>query len=166
LLVEWFGRPHVAVWWREAADLDAVETAYGPMVDGSDPTEGFIALRQGAQPIAFIQRYRLDDNRQWQESVAVGVGHLTGAGIDYLIGDDAQTGQGLGRQMIADFVDLTWTRYPDISDVVVAVQQENVASWKALEGAGFGRVWAGTLASEDPSDQGPSYLYRLARPAG
>jgi aminoglycoside 6'-N-acetyltransferase len=46
----------------------------------------------------------------------------------------------------------------------VAVQQENPASWRALEGAGFQRVWAGMLDSDDPSDQGPSYLYSMRRP--
>jgi RimJ/RimL family protein N-acetyltransferase len=38
------------------------------------------------------------------------------------------TGRGLGRQMIAAFVDLTWARYPDITAIVVAVDQSNEAS--------------------------------------
>ena len=69
------------------------------------------------------------------------------------------TGRGLGRQMIAAFVDLTWDRYADITAVVVAVDQGNEASWRALEGAGFVRAWAGMLDSDDPSDQTPHYLY-------
>jgi aminoglycoside 6'-N-acetyltransferase len=177
LLADWFGRPHVAPWWREPADLPRIEAAYGPLVDGSDPTEGFIAA-EGGRLIGFIQRYRLDDNPEWRAAVAVGLGDLAGlgleldpwsgrgAGIDYLIGDETTTGRGVGRRMIATFVDLTWARYPEISAVVVAVQQDNMASWKALEGAGFCRVWGGRLASDDPSDQGPSYLYLKPRPEG
>jgi aminoglycoside 6'-N-acetyltransferase len=188
LLAEWLGRPHVAAWWREPSDRAAVEATYGPLIDGSDPTEGFIAVRdeqrheheQGqGQPLAFLQRYRLDDNPQWQRAIAValaegtpgvadagrgdpidvGVDVGTGAGIDYLIGDQTMTGRGLGRQMIAAFVDLTWDRYADITAVVVAVDQGNEASWRALEGAGFVRAWAGMLDSDDPGDQTPHYLY-------
>jgi aminoglycoside 6'-N-acetyltransferase len=184
LLADWLGRPHVSPWWREPSDLAAVEAAYGPMIDGSDPTEGFIAVREG-QPLAFLQRYRFDDNPEWQGVVAEalaegadgargggggddagGGGHEIGpsAGIDYLIGDQTMTGRGLGRQMIAAFVDLTWRRYPDITAVIVAVDQANQASWRALAGADFLRTWAGVLNSDDPSDEGPSYLYVRRRP--
>lgn len=185
LLAEWLGRPHVARWWREPSDLAAVEAAYGPLIDGSDPTEGFIAVRAGqgqgqGPPLAFLQRYRLDDNPQWQRAIALALAEGggagggpdaarseqigTGAGIDYLIGDPTMTGRGLGRQMIDAFVDLTWVRYPDITVVVVAVDQSNEASWRALEGAAFRRTWAGVLDSDDPSDQGPHYLYAGRRP--
>ena len=76
------------------------------------------------------------------------------------------TGHGLGRQMIAAFVELTWNDLPDITAVVVAVDQGNEASWRALQGANFLRAWAGVLGSDEPSDQGPSYLYVRRRPAG
>jgi aminoglycoside 6'-N-acetyltransferase len=157
------------------------------MIDGSDPTEGLIAVlgaEQGQEqeqeqgqghPLAFLQRYHLDDNPDWQRTIAValaagggeGGGDLirAAAGIDYLIGDQSMTGRGLGRKMIAAFVDLTWDRYPDITAVVAAVDQANEASWRALVGAGFVRVWAGVLSSDDPSDEGPSYLYVRRRPA-
>jgi aminoglycoside 6'-N-acetyltransferase len=171
----------VAAWWREPSDLVAVEATYGPLIDGSDPTEGFIAVSEGqgqgqGQPLAFLQRYRLNDNPQWQRAIAAALeGRVGGpdagsgdsvdvdvsacAGIDYLIGDQTMTGRGLGRQMIDAFVDLTWDRYPDITAIVVAVDQSNEASWRALEGAGFRRTWAGLLDSDDPSDQRPDYLY-------
>jgi aminoglycoside 6'-N-acetyltransferase len=185
LLADWLGRAHVARWWRAPSDLAAVEVEYGPMIDGSDPTEGFIAVRnlEGPEPgpgpgpgpgkgpgpgqaFAFLQRYRLDDDPDWQRALAVAFGDGPGAGIDYLIGDRALTGQGLGRQMIAAFVDLAWERYPDITAVVVAVDQGNEASWRALEGADFVRTWGGVLSSNDPSDEGPSYVYVRRRSAG
>ena len=163
LLADWLARPHVKMWWREAADLAAVAVAYGPLIDGSEPTESFIAVSDG-RPIGFVQRYRLDDNPEWQQAVAVGVGQIVGAGIDYLIGDETMTGRRLGRRMVSGFVDESWTRYPDVSAIVVAVQQDNDASWRALEGAGFRREWGGMLDTDDPSDQGPSYLYVKRRP--
>jgi aminoglycoside 6'-N-acetyltransferase len=173
LLAEWLGRPHVGRWWPTPSDLDAVAAEYGPMIDGSDPTEGFIVVRnvegQGNGPgqeqaFGFLQRYRLDDDPDWLRALAVAFDDGPATGIDYLIGDQALIGRGLGRQMIAAFVDLAWERYPDITAVVVAVDQGNEASWRALEGTDFIRTWGGVLDSDDPSDEGPSYVYVRRRP--
>ncbi len=165
LLALWLGRPHVERWWREPADPATVEANYGPMADGADPTEGFIVMREG-QPVGFMQRYLLDDNPEWQRAVAVGLGPVTAAaGIDYLIGVEDATGRGLGPQMIAALVADCWTTYPDVRTVVVDVLQENRASWRALEHAGFHRTWEGRLESDHPSDDGPCYLYVMHRPA-
>jgi len=175
LLASWLARPHVMQWWRESAELAAVEGAYGPLIDGTDPTEAFVALRDG-QPVGYLQRYRLDDNPEWQDAIFLALrdaddtgdaddaGAINAAGIDYLIGDEALTGQGLGRMMISQFVEDAWRRYPDIAAIAVAAQQDNRASWRALESAGFVRRWTGTLASDDPSDEGPSAVYLRERP--
>ena len=159
----WLGRPHVGKWWREPADLETVEATYAPMIDGSDPTEGFIAVSEG-RPVGFLQRYRLDDNPEWQRAVAVAIGFVPAAGIDYLIGDEHDTGRGLGPQMIAALVADCWTTLPDIEAIVVDVLQANRASWRALESAGFHRVWEGLLRSDHPSDDGPCFLYLASRP--
>ena len=176
LLASWLARPHVRRWWREPADPAVVEAAYLPLIDGSDHTEAFLALRSG-QPVGYMQRYRLDDNPEWQEAISLALHEgrdtsdgpdaalINGVGIDYLIGDETLTGQGLGRMMISDFVDDTWRRYPDTATITVAVQQDNRPSWRALEGAGFVRRWAGVLASDDPSDAGPNYIYCKERPS-
>jgi aminoglycoside 6'-N-acetyltransferase len=65
--------------------------------------------------------------------------------------------------MISRFVDRCWTRYPGEKRVAVALQQDNIPSWKALEAAGFRRAWEGDLASPDPSDRGPSFIYLAQR---
>jgi len=182
LLAGWLARPHVMRWWRESADIAAVEAAYGPLIDGTDPGEAFLALQDG-QPVGYLQRYRLDDNPEWQRAIFLALGDagetgdggetgetgetgvINAVGIDYLIGDETLTGHGLGPTMISHFVDHSWRRYPDIAAIAVGVQQGNRASWRALERAGFVRKWAGTLASDDPSDEGPSYVYLKVRPA-
>ena len=64
---------------------------------------------------------------------------------------------------IATFTSLTFARYPAIGLVAAAVSQANAASWRALEKAGYRRAWAGELDSDDPSDEGPMYLYRCER---
>jgi aminoglycoside 6'-N-acetyltransferase len=163
LLGRWLARPHVQRWWREPSDPAAVEAAYGPLLDGTDPTEGYVVVLDG-RPVGFVQRYRVDAHPGWAATVSAALGDPRGVGIDYLIGEEDLVGQGLGRRMIARFSDDCWSRYPDDDRIVVAVQQGNVASWRALEAAGFGRVWDGRLATSEPSDEGPAYLYVLDRP--
>ncbi len=165
LLASWLSRPHVEQWWKEPSDRGAVEARYLPLVDGSDPTEGFIVVVD-RQPIGFVQRYRIDDDPEWRESIRCALGESSdvGIGVDYLIGEADLIGRGVGQQVISTFVEASWARYPDADRVVVAVQQNNAASWKSLEASGFQRAWKGHLISADPSDQGASYVYVLVRP--
>jgi hypothetical protein len=94
----------------------------------------------------------LADYPDWQRAVNV----LDAAGIDYLIGEVDLTGKGLGSRTIRYFTAAALERYPELEAVVAAPQQENVASWKALENAGYERFWGGQLDSDDPADAGTS----------
>jgi aminoglycoside 6'-N-acetyltransferase len=162
-LATWIARPHVERWWREPSDLAAVEERYGPLTEGSDTTEGFVVHLQG-RPIGFVQRYLIDDDPEWRTTIERVLGESAGVGIDYLIGEADVVGRGVGRRMITEFVDDCWLRYPLVDRMVVALQQDNAASWKALEASGFRRAWEGDLESADPSDRGPSFLYVIDRP--
>jgi aminoglycoside 6'-N-acetyltransferase len=153
----------VSVWWRHPHDDADVESEFGPVVDGRDPTEIFIVDVDG-HDVGLIQRYRLDDDPQWEQAVAVGSSPRPAVGIDYLIGEESRIGQGVGPRIIACFTDVTWERFPDVVAVVVAVQQANRRSCRALEKAGFERDWSGVLRSVDPSDAGPSHVYVRLRP--
>lgn len=164
MLAGWEAQPHVARWWREDPALPAVTARYLPCLDGRDPTELFV-LEAAGVPAGFFQRYLVADNPQWAEALRrtgqPGVDNAVG--IDYLIGDPALTGRGLGTTAITDFTRLALARYPAAGLVAAAVSQDNIASWRALEKAGYRRCWAGELASDDPSDEGPMYLYRRDR---
>jgi aminoglycoside 6'-N-acetyltransferase len=165
VLSAWLGQPHVAAWWREPADLAAVAARYGPCIDGSDPTQVFIAEWSGAA-FGLIQRYAISAEPVWQRALSAAKIPVRAVGLDYLIGVERLTGIGLGPAMIAAFVAHTFAALPGIDEVVVAVQQDNYRSWRAVEKAGFARVWSGVLASDDPSDAGPSFVYVHARVAG
>ncbi len=168
LLGQWIAAPHVAEFWREDASAEAVAAAYGPMVDGDDPTEGFIVEVDG-RAVGFVQRYLVSDFPAWSAAVgaAVGPAESSGecAGIDYLIGIEELTGIGLGPRVVDAFTVRTFERFPDRTSVAVAVQQDNRRSWRALEKARFVRVYAGMLDSGDPSDDGPSFVYVRRRDA-
>jgi aminoglycoside 6'-N-acetyltransferase len=162
ILATWFAEPHVARWWREPSDPVSVKQNYGPLADGLDPTEGFIVHFSG-RPIGYVQRYLIDDHPDWRETIWDALGQTGGIGIDYVIGEPDFVGRAIGRRLISQFVHASWERYPSTNQVVVAMQQENIASWKALESVGFRRVWSGDLVSSDPSDRGPSFIYILDR---
>jgi aminoglycoside 6'-N-acetyltransferase len=164
LLADWLARPHVARWWREDPRLAAVEDRYRPCLDGRDPTELFVLEADGL-PAGFFQRYLTADDSQWAAALR-GTGQPgveTAVGIDYLIGEAPLTGRGLGSSAITAFTWLALARYQGAGLVAAAVAQDNTASWRALEKAGYRRCWAGELASDDPSDDGPMYLYRRDR---
>ncbi len=165
MVAEWQARPHVARWWQRDPDLAAVQARYLPCLDGTDRTELFILEAAGA-PAGFFQHYLIADHPHWAATLR-GTGQPdvdTAAGIDYLIGEAALTGRGLGTVAIVTFTRLAFSRYRAIGLVAVAVAQDNTASWRALEKAGYSRCWAGELDSDDPSDEGPMYLYRHERP--
>ncbi len=164
-LARWLGTPHVTRWWPGPHDLASVTRAYQPLVDGTDTTSGFVILEDHT-PIGFIQSYRIADEPDWRRAVSVAVDASDAAGIDYLIGEPGWLGRGIGSAAISQFVDLLWDRHPEVTAVVVGVQQANVASWRALERAAFKRLWSGQLDTDDPSDQGPAHLYARARDEG
>lgn len=162
MLCGWLAAPHVLPWWEEDPSPAAVEAKYGPSVDGDDPTELFVVEQDGA-PVGFIQRYRLADNPEWVESLKVAGTPDDAAGCDYVIGSPELIGQGLGPQLISQFVADIWVRYPEVPAIVIDVDQLNRRSWRALEKVGFERVFSGDIESEPP-DSGPAHVYLLRRP--
>src|SRR6185437_1620197 len=98
MLSRWLAEPHVAKWWCSPSDMAYIEHEYGPAIDGADPTELFVLQRED-QPIGLFQRYLLDDYPDW----AAAVGFTGAAAIDYLIGEPALVGQGLGSRAIRLF---------------------------------------------------------------
>ncbi|HVM63239.1 MAG TPA: GNAT family N-acetyltransferase [Acidimicrobiales bacterium] len=159
LLGAWLADPAVHRWWMERSDPEGVEATYGPAVDGNAPTDVFMIVL-GGRDIGMIQRYRLRDHPEWERAIGI----EDAAGIDYLLGAAVDRGRGTGSAAIAAFAGDTFAAYPEVAVVVAAPQQANVASWRALEKAGFTRVWEGMLDSDAPADAGPAYVYARRRP--
>jgi aminoglycoside 6'-N-acetyltransferase len=172
-LAGWLRAPHVEAWfpWEhgQVSPIEAVAAEYGPCLDGTDPTELFVIEAEG-RAIGFMQRYRISDNPQWLAALRPAVDASAAFGIDYAIGELDATARHFGSEAIRQLADETFERYRDAEAVVVAMQQANRPSWRALERAGFDRLWAGQLDTTDPSDAGPSYVYvrqrEVDRPLG
>ena len=138
LLHRWLNDPGVVRWWEgDDVSMDAVVRDYGST--STDPTEHWIASSDG-ENIGWIQCYAIadypdeDEVQQWRR---LGVDE-TCAGIDYLIADPVRRGQGRGTAMIRAFVrDIVFGRHPGWTQVGASPVVANIASWRALEKAGF-----------------------------
>ena len=162
-LRRWLTAPHVAVWWgTPPADDAATAAKYGPLIDGDDPTEMFV-FSVDRREAGVIQRYLIDDEPEWRAALAVAVDASGMAGIDYLIGEPDLVGQGIGPAMITAFLASTFERHPGCRAVVVDVDPENRASWRALEKAGFRRIYDGDLFDPEEDVTERTLVHRIDR---
>ena len=163
LLGRWLAEPLVARWWAHDPSAEAVEADFGPVLDGADPTEIELACAQD-RPFGLLQRYTFADNPAYVAQLEPVFPPPEGAlSIDYLIGEPDVRGGGAGAAMLAAFAAESWAAYPDADAVLVPVAAGNVASWRALEKAGFTRVAEGPLTPDNPVDPPDHVVYRIRR---
>ncbi len=163
LMSRWLAEPLVARWWNDASSAEAVEAAYGPSVDGVDPTALYLGLHAG-RPFGFVQVYRYDDEPEYRAELATVCPVAPGAlGIDYLVGEPSARGRGLGTAMIAAAVARGFADHPDAGEVLVAVAAGNEASWRALDRAGATRFAVGELTPDNPVDARDHVVHRFSR---
>lgn len=164
LLSGWLANPHVARWWNHETSPEALERDFGTSADGGESSEDLLAL-QDDHPIGLIQRSKLADYPEYLTEFEALTDVPAGAAtIDYLIGEAAQTGRGVGTAMIKAVVEETWTIYTDANAILVAVVAGNRPSWRALERSGFHRVAEGPMEPDNPIDDPLHYVYRIDRP--
>ena len=170
LLGRWLSDPAVHRWWHHEFTPEAVERDFGPAIDGDDPTAMFIIelLDDRSRPgraVGLIQSYRIGDHPEYVEELsAVMEVPSTAGSIDYLIGEPDCRGRGVGRAAIAAFVDRVWDDHPSVDVLIVPVVAANVASWKALAGAGFATLGEGDLEPDNPIDEPRHVIMGMDRP--
>jgi len=164
LLGRWLAAEHVARWWHHDPAPDAIEHDFGPAADGAESAADFVVLDDG-RPVGLIQYCLLRDYPEYFDELAgvakVGAGTAT---IDYLIGESADTGRGLGTRMIRAFADHVWAAWPGTTEILVPVNLGNVASWRALLAAGFVHLGQAELDPDVPGDDRRHQLLLLRRP--
>ena len=164
LLARWLAAPHVARWWNHETSAEAVERDFGPSARREEPNEDCLAFLDGA-PLGLVQRSFWHDYPEYVEelapTMAVPARAMT---IDYLIGDLADVGRGIGTRMIRSALEHLWVSHKDAECVIVPVHADNIASWRTLEKAGLTRVAHGDLEPDNPIDDRRHYVYRIDRP--
>lgn len=163
LLGRWLSAPHVARWWHHETSAEAVARDFGPSVRREEPNEDLLACADGV-PFGLLQRSFLHDYPEYLDEltpiIPVPARAMT---IDYLIGDAASIGRGLGTRMIRSALDQLWADH-DAECVIVAVHADNAGSWRVLEKAGLTRIAEGELDPDNPADDRRHYIYRIDRP--
>ena len=150
--------------WNHESSPQAIEADFGAVIDRLDPADVFI-VSPGTRPIGLLQRYTFADNPGYIAELA----HLIDApsaalSIDYLIGEPELLGRGHGSAMIRAAVEAIWRDYPGAPSIIVPVSRANVASWHALQRAGFMLAATGWLTPDNPIDDGGHRVYRIERP--
>jgi aminoglycoside 6'-N-acetyltransferase len=163
LLCRWLADPDVARWWAHDSTPEGVQRDFGASVRGEEPGEDLVVSLDG-RPVGLVQRSLIhgypEDLAEFAGLVDVPEGAVE---LDYLIGEPALRGRGLGSRMIAALVRDTWTSRPATPAILVAVVAANAASWRALEKAGLRRIAEGPMTPENPADRTLHYVYRAER---
>jgi aminoglycoside 6'-N-acetyltransferase len=163
LLARWLADPIVARWWNHDSTVEGVERDFGASVRGEEPGEDLVVSLDG-RPVGLVQRALIHDYPKDLAEFAGLVEVPEGAvELDYLIGEPALRGRGLGPRMIAALVRDTWMSRPATPAILVAVVAVNSASWRALEKAGLRRIAEGPMTPENPADGSLHYVYRAER---
>ena len=166
LLGRWLAEPLVARWWHHDVSPEAVERDFGPALDGADPTELLVASTADG-PYGMIQRYRVAATPEYLDELAAVLPVPEGClSVDYLVGEPAARGRGLGAAMVDAAVVGGWSVYPDAAHVLVPVALGNTASWRLLERVGFRRVAVGELEPDNPVDPRAHVVMLRERPSG
>jgi aminoglycoside 6'-N-acetyltransferase len=133
-VVRWQAEPHVAKWWsHEAPDVAGAERHYGPALDGTDPTRMWV-VEVDDRAVGMLQDYRIGDHPDY----ALLTAQPDAIGFDYLIGEPALTGRGLGSRILAGYLTrVVHPHYPAATTYFAAPDHRNVASLRALEKIGF-----------------------------
>ena len=101
-LYAWLGKPHVRKWYApQPGSYAEVVAKYGPRTEDDNPVKAFI-VAVGDEELAYVQTYAIEDFPEYEQSLGARKGTL---GMDLFIGEELETGRGLGPRIIRRFVD-------------------------------------------------------------
>ena len=138
-VARWRRSAHVHRWW--AADGEPTEAAvteqYAASVDGATPTRLWVAEVNG-RSVGMLQDYRISDYPEF----ALLTPDPDAIGVDYLIGEPAHLGRGVGTLMLWAWLGRLRRRFPDARHVFAAPDHRNEPSLRLLDRVGFDRgIW-------------------------
>ncbi|WP_028651883.1 GNAT family N-acetyltransferase [Nocardioides halotolerans] len=145
-VVRWRAAEHVRPWFTDTEPtMEALEAKYGDRIDGMSPTRMWVVEVNG-RSVGFVQDYRIGDYPDY----AVLGPDPDAIGIDYLIGEPAWVGHGLGARMLWAWMSRACTRFDTARTFCAAPDHRNGASRRILLKAGFVEgVWF-----DEPQDDG------------
>ena len=154
LLFHWRQQPHVARWWNiapyEAQTLEEVEEELREDLELREHESLLITL--DGDPIGYMQTYNAGDasGDWWPDE------DKSTAGLDFLIGDESLTGQGVGPAIVRA-ISAQLFADPNVQSIIADPQPTNVRSIRCFEKAGF------VAEREMETPDGRALLMRLQR---
>ena len=151
LVTAWLREPHVGPWWVPS-EVDDVTRA----VRGDEPVEPWLLVLDG-DDVGYFQVYDVGYDPEYRAACAsIGVEAGT-AGMDYLLGDPALIGRGIGTAAIGAFVEDVVFGLGPYPAVTAGPDPKNAASIRVLEKNGF--VFVGDIETH----WGPEHLMEKER---
>ena len=130
LLPRWLNEDPVLRWYaRKPLTLAEVEAEYRPLIEGRDPTCGFV-LQIDGEPAGYWQTYRIADHPEYARQIDA---EPEWSGMDFFIGEARFRGRGLAARAHVVFC----REHTPTPVVVAGPDPENRASIRSLESAGF-----------------------------
>jgi aminoglycoside 6'-N-acetyltransferase len=132
-VARWRAADHVRRWFTPGEPtLEAMEAKYGERIDGMSPTRMWVVEVNG-RSVGFVQDYRIGDYPDY----AVLGPDPEAVGVDYVIGEPAWVGRGLGARMLWTWMGRAQARFPAATSYFAAPDHRNGASVRVLRKAGF-----------------------------
>lgn len=146
VLEHWLRQEHVRPWFEVDGEPtpERVAKLYGPAIDGDDPTNLWVTEVNG-RSVGMVQDYRISDHPEY----ALLTPDPDAIGFDYLLGEPAWLGYGIGTRMLWSLVTGLRERYPDATAAFAAPDHRNAASLRVLAKIGCTR---GTWFDEPQPD--------------
>lgn len=127
-LERWVNAPHVAKWWDENRTLEQLVAYYGPGLRGEEAVRYWIWEVNG-RSVGFCQDYRISDHPDY----ALLCGRPDAIGFDYVIGEVAYVGRGLGTSLLWVFLrDIVVPAYDGATELFAAPDHRNAGSLRVL----------------------------------
>jgi len=152
ILTEWLNRPHVDEWWDVCGSVAETREEY------LSPNENDTAVSYFAYlddiPIGYVQWYvaTASPDGWWPKHHDPGV-----HGIDQFLANGSRLDQGLGTQMVSEFVRFLFA-YPSVTRIQADPAPSNLRAIRCYEKAGFRQ--AGRIVTPD----GAAVLMAIDRP--
>lgn len=142
----WRRQEHVRRWWVDDGEPtdERMLAQYADDIDGVTPTRLWVVEVNG-RSVGLVQDYRIRDHPEF----ALLTPDPDALGVDYLIGEPAYVGRGIGTLMLWAWLVRVPRRFPDVRHCFAAPDHRNEASLRLLERVGFRR---GTWFDEPQSD--------------